>query len=234
MSLEDNKVVGFEALLRWLHPDLGILCPAEFITVAEETGLIIPIGEWVIRQACLQMSSWQKRFPGCRDLSVSANVSSVVFFQPDFYKIIEDILQETGIEASCLRLEIKERMLMEHPEPAAVLMKRLRDLNVLVDVDDFGSGYSALNYLRHFPIRGLKIDGSFINALTYDKGNAAIVKTIVALGNTLNLVVIAEGIETMEQLEVFKSMNGQHGQGFFLHRPMDSKAAENLLPKGRF
>ncbi len=231
MSLGNNKVVGFEALLRWLHPDLGVLCPAQFITVAEETGLIIPIGEWVIRQACLQLSSWQKRFPGCRDLSVSANVSSVVFFQPDFYKIIENILQETGVDASCLRLEIKEKMLMDHPEPAAALMKRLKSLNVLVDVDDFGSGYSALNYLRHFPIRGLKIDGSFISALTYDKDNAAIVKTIVALGNTLNLVVIAEGIETMEQLEVFKSMDGQHGQGFFLHRPMDSKAAEKLLPK---
>lgn len=232
MSLEKNKVISFEALLRWRHPDLGLLCPAQFLMVAEETGLIVPIGEWVIRQACVQMSAWQRKLPGCRDLAVSVNVSALVFFQSDFCRIIESILQDAGLEGRCLRLEITERMLMEHPELAATLIERLKALNVLVDIDDFGTGYSALNYLRHFPIHGLKIDGSFINALTFDRNNTEIVKTIIALGHTLNFDVIAEGVETREQLEVFKSMHGQHAQGFFLHRPMDSEAAEDLLSKG--
>jgi EAL domain-containing protein (putative c-di-GMP-specific phosphodiesterase class I) len=157
------------------------------------------------------------------------NVSSKVFSQPDFYEVVEKILQETGLEGSCLRLEIVERMLIEDPEPAAALIKRFEDLNVRFDIDDFGTGYSALNYLRHFPIHGLKIDGSFINALTFDKNNTEIVKTIVALGRVLNLDVIAEGIETMEQLEIFKAIKGEYAQGFFLFKPMDSRGAENLL-----
>jgi EAL domain-containing protein (putative c-di-GMP-specific phosphodiesterase class I) len=152
-----------------------------------------------------------------------------VFCQPDFFDFVKNVLEQTGLEGRCLRLEIVERTLIENPEPAAALIKRFEELNVYFDIDDFGTGYSALNYLRHFPIKGLKIDGSFINALTFDKNNAAIVKTIIALGRDLGLDVIAEGVEKIEQLDVFKDMKGEYAQGFYLFRPMDSKAAGNHL-----
>ncbi len=229
ISVEENKITGFEALLRWQHAVRGIITPSEFIAVAEETGLIIPLGERVIREACRQLKAWQEQFPTCRDLTVSVNVSGKVFSQPDFFDFVKNILEETGLEGRCLRLEIVERTLIENAEPAAAIMKRFEDLNVRFDIDDFGTGYSALNYLRHFPIKGLKIDGSFINALTFDKNNVAIVKTIIALGRDLGLDVIAEAIETVEQLDVFKDMKGEYAQGFYLFRPMDSKAAGNHL-----
>jgi diguanylate cyclase (GGDEF)-like protein len=229
ISIEENKIAGFEALLRWQHAERGIITPSEFITVAEETGLILSLGEIVIRESCRQLKEWQTQFRSCRDLTVSVNVSSKVFCQPDFFDFVKNILEETGLEGRCLRLEIVERTLIENPEPAAALIKRFEELNVHFDIDDFGTGYSALNYLRHFPIKGLKIDGSFINALTFDKNNVAIVKTIIALGRDLGLDVIAEGVEKVEQLDVFKDMKGEYAQGFYLFRPMDSKAAWNHL-----
>jgi diguanylate cyclase (GGDEF)-like protein len=230
MSLQENKITGFEALLRWQHAERGIITPSEFITVAEESGLILTLGENVIREACRQLKTWQEHCPSCRDLTVSVNVSSKVFSQADFFDFVKNVLEETGLEGRCLRLEIVERTLIENPEPAAAAIKRFKsDLNVLFDIDDFGTGYSALNYLRHFPIRGLKIDGSFINALTFDKNNATIVKTVIALGEDLGLDVVAEGIETVEQLDVFRTMKGEYGQGFYLFRPMDSEAAGELL-----
>jgi EAL domain-containing protein (putative c-di-GMP-specific phosphodiesterase class I) len=149
--------------------------------------------------------------------------------QPEFYDVIEQILRETGLDAGKLRLEIVERMLIENPEPAAHLLKRLQDLNVRFDIDDFGTGYSALNYLRQFPINGLKIDRSFIKALAFSKNSAEIVKIIIALAHALNMDVIAEGIETTEQLEIFRTMKGEYAQGFFIFRPMDSKSVEDLL-----
>ncbi len=226
ISIEENKITGFEALLRWQHAERGLITAAEFITVAEETGLILPLGERVIRDACGQLKTWQEQFPSCRDLTVSVNVSSKVFSQPNFFDIVKNILEETGLDGNCLRLEIVERTLIENPEPAAeAIMRFKRDLNVLFDIDDFGTGYSALNYLRHFPIRGLKIDGYFINALTFDKDNATIVKTVIALGQELGLDVIAEGMETVEQLDIFRNMKGEYAQGFYLFRPMDCEAA---------
>ncbi len=229
ISIENNKIIGFEALVRWQHPVRGLITPTDFIKTAEETGLIIPIGEWVIREACHQMCRWQQQVPEYRNLTVSVNVSSKVFSHNDFYEVVKNILLETGLEAKSLRLEIVESMLIENPEPAASLLQRLKNLNVRFDIDDFGTGYSALNYLRHFPINGLKIDRSFTEALTYDKSNAEIVKTIIALAHALGLDVIAEGIETTEQLEVFKTMNGEYAQGFFLFKPMDSNAVAELL-----
>jgi diguanylate cyclase (GGDEF)-like protein len=229
ISVEENKLTGFEALVRWQHPERGIISPGQFMMVAEETGLILPIGDIVIRESCRQLKAWQVEFPSCRDLTVSVNVSAKVFSQPEFFDTVRKILGETGLEGRCLRLEIVEQTLIENPEPAAAVIKRFRDLDVRFDIDDFGTGYSALNYLRHFPIKGLKIDGSFINALTFDSNNAAIVKTIVALGRDLGLDVIAEGIETVEQLDAFKNMKGEYAQGFYLFRPMDGRAARDLL-----
>jgi diguanylate cyclase (GGDEF)-like protein len=230
VSLHENKICGFEALLRWQHPERGIITPSEFITVADETGMILSLGETVIREACRQVKAWQEHRPSCRDLTVSVNVSARVFSRPDFFDTVSNILEETGLEGSCLRLEIVERTLIENPEPAAAVIKRFKsELNVFFDIDDFGSGYSALNYLRHFPVRGLKIDGSFINALTFDKNNRAIVRTIIALGQELGFDVIAEGVETAEQLDIFRTMKGEYAQGFYLFRPMDSEAAGDLI-----
>jgi diguanylate cyclase (GGDEF)-like protein len=231
VSLHDNEIIGFEALIRWRHPDRGLMLPLDFMNMAEETGLIIPIGQWAIREACQQMRQWQERFPECRRFTISVNVSSKVFSQTDFYEVIEDILRDTRLEPSCLRLEIVESTLIANPEPAAVLLKRLKNLNVRFDIDDFGTGYSALNYLRQFPINGLKIDRSFINALSFDQDNAEIVKTIIALAHALNLDVIAEGVETYEQLEIFKTIRGKYAQGFYIYKPLDNKAAEDLLAK---
>jgi len=229
ISIEDDTIIGFEALVRWRHPDRGLMLPLDFTTVAEETGLIIPLSYRLIHEACWQMQQWQSQFPGHRNLTVSITISNKVFSQPDFGEIIEKILYESGIGKGSLRLEIAERMLMETPEPAAVLMKQLKDLHVCFDIGDFGIGYSALNYLRHFPFDGLKIAPSFIKALPYDNNNAEIVKTMVALAKALNLEVIAQGIETPQQLEIFKSMNGKYAQGPFFFPPMESKAAEELL-----
>ncbi len=229
VSVESGRITGFEALMRWQHPDRGLLYPLDFLMVAEETGLIIPIGQWVIREACRQVRLWQDQFTGYRDLTVSVNVSTKVFSQPDFYDVVVDILHDTGLAAGSLRLEIIERMLIDNPEPAAALLKRLQDLRVRIDIDDFGTGYSALNYLRHFPIHGLKIDRSFINALITDKNNAAIVKTIIALSRDLSLDVIAEGIETTEQMEAYKALKGGFAQGFLISRPLEGKGIENMF-----
>lgn len=229
ISMESNEIIGFEALVRWRHPERGLISPADFMTAAEETGLILPIGQWVIREACRQLRQWQDHFPQYRDVTVSVNVSSKVFSQPEFYDFIENVLRETGLDPRRLRLEIVERMLIENPELASVLLKRLQNLKVRLDIDDFGTGYSALNYLRQFPINGLKIDRSFIKALAFNKSSAEIVKIIIALAHALDLDVIAEGIETTEQLEIFRTMKGGYAQGFFIFRPMDSKAVEDLL-----
>jgi diguanylate cyclase (GGDEF)-like protein len=229
ISLENYRILGFEALARWQHPERGLLLPLDFMTVAEESGLIVPISYRVIHEACWQVRQWQIKFPGYRNLTASVNVSAKVFSQPDFYEIIEQILRETSLDAGSLRIEIIEKVVIDNPEPAAALMKRMKNLNIRFDIDGFGTGYSALNYLRHFPIDGLKIDRSFIKMLPFDRYNAEIVRTIIALAETLKLEVIAEGIETSRQLEEFKAMKGKFAQGFFLFEPMDSKAAENLL-----
>jgi diguanylate cyclase (GGDEF)-like protein len=229
IEMANDKIIGFEALVRWQHPIRGLITPTYFIKAAEETGLIIPLGQWVIREACRKMSKWQRQFPVYRDLTISVNISGKVFSQPGFYEVIEDILRETGLAAPSLRLEIVESMLIENPEPAAALLKRLNDMKIRFDIDDFGTGYSALNYLRHLPINGLKIDRSFIEAMNSDKSNTEIVRTIIALAHSLDLDVIAEGIETTEQLEIFRTMKGGYAQGFFIARPMDSEAVEGLL-----
>ncbi len=224
-----RKVVGFEALMRWQHPERGLMLPPDFVSVAEETGMIYPISYRIIHEACWQTKEWQRRFPDNDDLMVGVKISDKVFFQPDFYGIIEKILEETGLRGSSLRLEIIEKMLMEKPEPSADMMKRLKDLHVRIDIDGFGTGYSALNYLRHFPIDGLKIDPSFVKTLSSDRKNAEIVRSIITVAESLQLDVVAEGIETEQQLEMFRAMNGRYVQGFFVPQPLDSKTVESLL-----
>ncbi|MGD8351445.1 MAG: EAL domain-containing protein [Nitrospirota bacterium] len=231
VRIADASLAGFEALLRWEHPERGLLLPEEFLLVAEDTGLIVPIGRWVLREACSQMRRWQEQYPAFRDLTVSVNLSGREFVQPGFVDEIGTALKETGLDPGSLRLEITERMIVTEPEYASLVLKRLKQLGVWLDIDDFGTGHSALSNLRDFPVDSLKIDRSFISSLAADEQNVAIVKTIVSLADTLKLSVVAEGVENEEQLSLTRGMKCGYAQGFYYHRPMDAATAEGILEK---
>ncbi|MEJ2314974.1 MAG: EAL domain-containing protein [Nitrospirota bacterium] len=233
VRVADVALAGFEALLRWEHPERGLLLPKEFLLAAEDTGLIVPIGRWVLREACAQMRRWQEQYPEFKDLTVSMNLSGREFVQPGFVDAIGSVLEETGLDPGSLRIEITERMIVTDPEYASLVLKRLKGLGVWLDIDDFGTGHSALSSLRDFPVDSLKIDRSFISGLAADAQNVAIVKTIVALANTLNLSVVAEGVETEEQLSLTRGMKCGYVQGFYYHRPLDASSAEALRKEKR-
>lgn len=228
VTINDRKIIGFEALLRWQSPK-GIIPPDEFIPVAEETGLIIPMGHWILKEACRQMREWQERFPGLQDLTISVNLTTKEFSQPDFVQLVENVLQETGLKASSLKLELTEKMIIENFEHAAKLFKQLRALNIQMQIDDFGTGHSALNYLLYLPIDAMKIDRSFVNRATVDEDVKEIVRTIVALARTMKMDVIVEGIETEDELSLFRKMESEYAQGFLFSKPLESKAVEELF-----
>lgn len=228
VSMEDDKIIGFEALLRWVSPN-GIVYPDEFISVAEETGLIVPIGKWVLYEACRQMSEWQERFPQFQHLTVSVNLSTKEFSQPNFIQLIENILQRTGLEARNLKLELTEKMIIENFEHAATVFQQLRALNVQVLIDDFGTGYSALNYMLYLPIDSLKIDRFFVRKAGANENVKEIVKTIITLAHALKMDVIVEGIETEEEMSLFKKMKSEYAQGFLFSKPLDNTSVEKLL-----
>ncbi|MFQ5857718.1 MAG: EAL domain-containing protein [Anaerolineae bacterium] len=229
VSLADGRIAGFEALLRWQHPERGLVSPGEFISVAEETGLIVPIDRWVLREACRQVRAWQTQFRTDPPLSISVNLSSKQFAQPDLVEQVEQILQETGLDARSLRLEITESVIMGNIESAAAMLSQLRALGVQVQMDDFGTGYSSLSYLHQFPIDAIKIDRSFISRMDVDGDNSEIVQTIVALAHDLGMDVIAEGVETGEQLAHLRALACEYGQGYYFAKPLDSEAAVALV-----
>jgi EAL domain-containing protein (putative c-di-GMP-specific phosphodiesterase class I) len=235
VSLLTGRISGFEALVRWQHPEKGIVLPGEFISTTEEMGLSILIDEWVLREACRQIKQWQDRFPpastalGVRPLFVSVNLSEPRFKQPDLLLQISQVLQETGLDANTLKLEITENVIMEKDAQACQWLEQLRNLGIKLDVDDFGTGYSSLSRLHHFPINGLKIDRSFVSGDSKDKGNLDIVETIVTLAQKLDVDVTAEGVETKEQLALLKSLKCELGQGYFFSKPLSSSAAEALI-----
>jgi diguanylate cyclase (GGDEF)-like protein/PAS domain S-box-containing protein len=228
MSLETGRIMGFEALLRWAHPEQGLISPMEFIPLAEETGLIIPIGRWVLEEACSQMSRWQKRFHQEPPLSVSVNISSKQFHE-DLIREIEAILTDTRLEAQHLILEITESAIMEKGETATFILAKLRKMGVSLHIDDFGTGYSSLSYLHHFPIDVIKIDRSFTNMVGADRQKEEIVQAIITLAASLKMDVIAEGVETMEQAKSLIAMRCTHAQGFLFSKPLESESAEALL-----
>ena len=227
--LETGRITGFEALVRWQHPDKGLIFPAEFISVAEETGLIIPIGWWVSRAACRQMHGWQIKFPLTSPLSISVNISGKQFSQSDSIEQIRQILQETGLNARTLKLEITESVLMENAESAAAMLVQLQALGIQFSVDDFGTGYSSLSYLHHFPIGTLKIDRSFIKKLDTDTEEKEIIRAILALAGNLSMNVVAEGVETKQQMYQLKALKCEFGQGYFFSKPLNSSATEALI-----
>jgi diguanylate cyclase (GGDEF)-like protein len=232
-SLKQQQITGFEALLRWEHPKKGLLHPADFINSAEESGLIVPIGQWVLREACRQMKQWQTQFSMEPPLSISVNLSSRQFAQPDLAEQIAAILEETDLPGASLRLELTERTLIEDIETAAAKIEYLQALGIEVEIDDFGTGYSSLGYLRRLPVNNLKIDRSFISTLGVNKSGIPIIRAIIAMASSLDMKVIAEGIETQEQMNNLIKLNCDYGQGFLLNKPGDSQAAQALI-KGQF
>jgi diguanylate cyclase (GGDEF)-like protein len=228
VSLQTGRLAGFEALVRWNHPRRGLVSPADFIPVAEETGLIVPIGEWVLNEACARVRQWQSDSPSHRSLSLSVNLSARQVAQPDLLNRIKEALENSKLNPHCLKLEITESVVMENAEAAAQMFKQLRSLGVQLSIDDFGTGYSSLSYLHRFPLNYLKIDRSFVMRLTTDNDNA-IVRTISTLARNLGMEVIAEGIETEEQFQQLKMLGCEYGQGYLFSRPVGNEGVDHLL-----
>ncbi len=244
IGLDDIKLTGFEALVRWNHPQRGLVPPNEFIPMSEDTGLIIPITLWVLRTACLQIVEWQRRSPENETLAISVNLSGKHFAHPDLVTQIQTILKETQLKPPCLKLEITESAVMENAENAIEMLKQIRDLGVQLSIDDFGTGYSSLSYLHRFPINTLKVDRSFVGSMEDGSENGEIVRTVIALAKALNLDVVAEGIETIHQLHQLRILGCEHGQGYLFSRPLpaleidplleDKTRWQNILPTGNF
>ena len=229
IALDSGKLVGFESLVRWQHPRHGLLQPADFIPLAEETGMIVPVGWWVLREACTQMTKWREAYPLHRELTVSVNLSSRQFTQPDLVEQIDLILQETGCPASALKLEITESVIMHEAPQAAAMLHALKARGIGLCIDDFGTGYSSLSYLNSFPIDTLKIDRSFVAQVDEDGSSIELIETIVALSRILGMSAVAEGVETPEQLELVRRLGSQYAQGFYFAVPLDIAAAEAML-----
>ena len=231
ISLEAGRIAGFEGLVRWIDPERGIVAPMRFISVAEETGLIVPIGWWALREACTQVRRWQERWPMDPPLYASVNVSGKIFGQPDIVERVWNLLEETGLPPTSLRLEITESILMDHGEQALQILGELRALGVQFSIDDFGTGFSSLSYLQRFSYDTLKIDRSFIAGMQDKADVSAIVQTIVGLGSRLGMSVVAEGVETVGQFERLKAMGCPAAQGFWFSKPVEAAKAEKLISR---
>ncbi|HEY2812657.1 MAG TPA: PAS domain S-box protein [Acidimicrobiales bacterium] len=234
IDLATGAIVGVEALLRWDHPERGLLTPADFIDVAEETGLIVPIGAWVIEQACRQAQRWQVSRPAAEHLLVSVNLSGRQLDTPTLIDTVREVIERTGVDPSLLGLEITESVVMRDPVASTVALQALKDLGVRLAVDDFGTGYSSLAYLRRFPVDLLKVDRAFVDGLGPDTGNAedrAIVAAVVSLAHTLGMQAIAEGVETAEQLAELRALDCDMAQGFLMAKPLTAPALDDLLAR---
>jgi diguanylate cyclase (GGDEF)-like protein/PAS domain S-box-containing protein len=232
LSLSTGKVMGFEALLRWFHPTRGLISPEDFIPLAEETGLILTIGRWVLKEACRQLVAWQAQFPAEPPLTMSINISGRQFAQPALLEQIQQIVLETGLDPRTLKLEMTESLLMENSKAAVAALNRLRDFGVQLLIDDFGMGYSALAYVQHFPIDTIKIDRIFINQMNATGNRSEIARTIIQLARELGLGIIAEGIETEDQLGRLKELECVYGQGWLFSKALSSDKMAVLLENG--
>jgi EAL domain-containing protein (putative c-di-GMP-specific phosphodiesterase class I) len=231
VDLATGAICGVEALLRWAHPEKGLVYPAEFVPVLEETGLIVAVGEWVIREACGQIGAWQQA--GLKVPSVAVNLSARQFQQKNLDGIVREILRETGVGAALLEFEITESLLMTDPEAAARTLLGLKRAGVMLSVDDFGTGHSSLAYLKRFPLDVLKIDRTFIKDIVNDPDDAAITLAIINLAHSLKLKVVAEGVETEAQLDLLSLHSCDEMQGFYFSRPVPGTELEAMLREGR-
>lgn len=230
IELNSGMIVGVEVLIRWQHPELGLMLPKQFVAIAEDCGLILPIGRWVLRKACLQAQAWKQA--GLPPITVSVNTSALEFHDLDFINNISLILEETGLEPCYLELELTENVLMQDAEFSDPVLKSLSDLGVKLALDDFGIGYSSLSYLKQFPINTLKIDQSFVHKMIGNPNDASIVSAVINLGKTLKLRVIAEGVETPEQQAFLIEQHCDEAQGYYLGRPMVAESFAALLQTG--
>jgi EAL domain-containing protein (putative c-di-GMP-specific phosphodiesterase class I) len=230
VELRTGRVFAVEALIRWRHPTLGVTSPIKFIPIAEETGLIVPIGDWVLREACRQNKAWQAA--GLPPMSICVNVSARQFREKDWVGRVADALRETGLDARYLELELTESLIMQDVEQAIATMKQLQMLGVQLSIDDFGIGYSSLAALKRFPVARLKIDKSFIEDIPDDENDKAVAGAVISLGQKLNLRVIAEGVETEAQMTFLRENNCDEMQGYYFSRPLSAPDIEKLL-RGR-
>jgi diguanylate cyclase (GGDEF)-like protein len=225
-----RMVKGMEALIRWIHPDKGLIPPMQFIPLAETSGLIIPIGEFVIRTVCRQIKTWQEA--GYKQINISLNVSGRQFDQQNLIEIVKDALQDTMISPQCLELEITESTIMRNPEKALRILTELKATGIGISIDDFGTGYSSLSYLKRLPLDFLKIDQSFVKSLASDSRDQAIVRATIAMAHSLNLKTIAEGVETEAQLSFLQEHGCDEIQGYFFSRPLPAEEIPGILAKG--
>jgi len=232
VNLRSGTIVGVEALIRWQHPELGLLLPAQFVPVAEACGLILPIGRWVLREACTQARNWIQT--GLPPITVAVNTSAIEFRAMDFLENVRTTLRETGLDPRYLELELTESILMRDPESAGTVLRALADSGVKLAVDDFGTGYSSLSYLRQFPIDTLKIDQSFVNQMTSNLDDATIVSAVISMGKSLKRRVIAEGVETADQRVFLMAHHCDEGQGYYFSRPVVADTLATLLRTGAF
>jgi diguanylate cyclase (GGDEF)-like protein len=228
VDLTTMRLAGFEALMRWNHPQRGLIPPGEFIPVCEDTGLIVPVTLWMLRESCGQLASWNKDFPET-PLMMSVNLSGKHFAQNDLVAQINDVLAETEIDPAHLKLELTESAVMENAERVILMLRELKKLGVQLSIDDFGTGYSSLSYLHRFPIDTLKVDRSFVSEMETGSENGEIVRTIVGLAKTLRMNVIAEGIESIHQIHQLQILGCEYGQGFLFSRPVPLAEAEKLI-----
>jgi len=231
ISLGNRSIIGFEALVRWNHPHRGLLLPMEFIPLAEETGLIIPLSLWIIREACRQMRIWQQRFPSDLPLTVSVNISPKHLANTNFIAHITDVLDETNLNPEQLALEITENAMIENTDYMVSLFSQLKDLGIKINIDDFGTGYSSLSYLQRFSINTVKIDQSFISGLSKNEKNVEIVQSIINMAHNMKLHVIAEGVEQSENLQTLENLKCEYAQGFFFSYPLSMHETEMLLSR---
>jgi diguanylate cyclase (GGDEF)-like protein/PAS domain S-box-containing protein len=230
INADSGEITALEALIRWQHPELGTLSPAEFIALAEESGLIIPIGEWVMRRACRDNHTWQER--GLPKIRVAVNLSGYQLQARNFVEAVRSVLEETGLEGDYLEFEITETVIMQNPEFAVAVLSRLRDMGIHISIDDFGTGYSSLAHLKRFSVNTLKIDQTFVRDIEINSTDAAITSAIISMGNSLGLKVIAEGVETEGQFNVLKGKHCEEMQGYLFSKPVPVDQVEELLRKG--
>jgi EAL domain-containing protein (putative c-di-GMP-specific phosphodiesterase class I) len=231
VSLESGHIVGLEALVRWMHPDQGLIQPKTFIPVAEETRLIVPIGEWVLHAACRQLKAWRQ--DGFQSLRVAVNLSARQFHQQDLPRAVERALEATQLPAEALELEVTESVAMQNVEWTKGVLRSLREMGASVSIDDFGTGQSSLSYLKHFPLSTLKVDRSFVRDIAVDPDDEAIVQAVVALAHILKLRVIAEGVETVEQLAFLRQAGCEEGQGYLWSPARPADALQAVLEADR-